>query len=102
MLTITKSELMAMLGNFRSVKNAPSRNGENQAPNQFIIEFDKGSAFQSYKSLVAVRYNDQLYLGKDHDYSVTTSRFLKEWTDYNAKERRRGLQNETFISIIDD
>jgi hypothetical protein len=102
MLTITKSELMAKLGNFRSVKNAPSRNGENQAPNQFIISFENGRVFQSYSSLVAAKIDGQLYLGKDHDYSVTTSRFLKEWTDYNAKERRRGLQNETFISIIDD
>lgn len=101
MKTIKKSELMAMLGNFESVKNAPSRNGENQAPNQFILEFENGSAFQSYRSLVAVRCNGKLYLGEDHDYSNTTSRFVGEWTHRNAKERRQGLKDESIILIKD-
>lgn len=99
MKTISISELRKKLGGFESVKNAPSRNGENTAPNQFIISFENGRVFQSYSSLVAAKIDGQLYLGEDHDYSVTTSRFLKEWTGMTAKERRDGLAKGWYIKI---
>ena len=102
MKTIKKSELMGMLGNFRSVRNTPSRNGESQAPNQFELFFENGRVFQSYRSLVAVNINGQLYFSPEHDYSVTTSSHLARWCGYNAAERRNMLKNEEAIFIYED
>ena len=99
MKTISISELRKKLGGFKSVKNAPSRNGENTAPNQFIITFEHGRVFQSYSSLVAAKIDGQLYLGEDHDYSNTTCRFVKDWTNTTAQQRRDGLAKGLYIKI---
>lgn len=56
----------------------------NKVANQFIIEYDKFTAFQSYSTLIAVydHENDTLYLD-EKKYSVTTSKytniFIKEY-----------------------
>lgn len=99
MVTISRNELTSLLGNFRSVENAPSRNGENTAPNQFIIHFEHGEVFQSYRSLIGARINGRLYLTDRHDYSVTTGRFCGAWCGLNAKERRKGLADGTITMV---
>ena len=57
------------------VSNMLSSRG-NKVANQFIIEFDNYTAFQSYNTLIAVydHENDTLYLDKKK-YSVTTSKY---------------------------
>jgi hypothetical protein len=104
MKTIRKSEIMQMLGNFKSVKNTPSRNGYGQAPNQFEIRFENGRVFQSYNSLIAVKMNDgRIYLTNDHEYSNTTSGHVGRWLGgMSAKERRQALCNETITLITED
>jgi hypothetical protein len=62
---------------------------------------ENGRAFQSYDSLIAVRYNGNLYLTEDHDYSNTTSKYATEWTGYTTQERRQGLKDGRFILITD-
>lgn len=99
--SITKQQLMEMLGPFKSVKNAPSRNGYSQAPNQFDIRFQNGVVFQSYNALVGARINGRLYFSGYHDYSNTTSRHTKAWCGYTAEERRKGLEDGTFTLIED-
>lgn len=99
MKTITRNELMAKLGNFKSVENAPSRNGYNSAPNQFILTFENGEVFQSYKSLIGAKINGILYLTRYHDYSNTTSRFCGAWCGHNCKERRKGISDETITFV---
>ena len=102
MRTITRKELTKKLGAFRSVKNAPSRNGENAAPNQFIIDYANGVVFQSYDSVVAVKMkNGELYFGSDHEYSVTTKRFVKAFSGHTNSERRRMLKDEVATLIVD-
>ncbi len=101
MKTISKAELMNLLGSWKSVENAPSRNGENEAPNQFYIRFENGVIFQSYKSLIGARINGNLYFSDKHDYSTTTSLHTKKWCGYNTKERREGLRNGAFTLITD-
>ena len=102
MKTIKKSTLMKKLGAFVSVHNTPSRCGYGEAPNQFEIRFENGSAFQSYRSLIAVKMGGQLYLTGNHDYSNTTCGHVGRWCGYNTKERRAGLDNEKFIFITED
>lgn len=102
MKTIKKSTLMKKLGAFVSVCNTPSRCGYGVAPNQFDIRFENGRVFQSYRSLIAVKMDGQLYLTGNHDYSNTTSGHVGRWCGYNAKERRAGLANEEIIFITED
>lgn len=48
--------------------------------NQFIRIVDDGIVFQSYKSNIAyIRNNGILEIGKDWDYSQTTSKYLKQF-----------------------
>ena len=101
MKTIKKSDLIAKLGNFVSVKNTESRNGYGIAPNQFEIRFENGTVFQSYRSMIAVRMNGQLYFTDSHDYSNTTSGHCKRWCGYSAQQRRAGLESGKFILIED-
>ena len=58
------------------VSNMLSSRG-NKIANQFIIEYDKFTAFQSYSTLIAVydHENDTLYQDKNF-YSHTTSKYL--------------------------
>lgn len=93
-------DFMALLGNFVSVENAPSRNGYNTAPNQFIITFENGKVLQSYKSFVAAKVNGRKYVTHKHDYSATTSRFVKEFLGMNKAERLKALDCEE-ITMVD-
>lgn len=94
-------DLMSKLGNFKYVENAPSRNGENKAPNQFILHYENGQVFQSYKSVCAARINGEYYLTKYHDYSCTTSLHVTKWMGRNTQERRKGMVEGRFITIED-
>lgn len=89
----TKKELFKDFGNFVSVKNAPSRNGYNVAPNQFIIEFENGLLFQSYDSIVAGVSNKGKFVTDKHDYSATTNRFVRWYLGMTLDERRKAIKN---------
>ena len=89
---ISIKQLKSKLGNFISVENATSRNGMNTAPNQFILQYDNGSLFQSYKTPVAAYVNGELYINvKSHAYSTTTNRFVKQYTELSKSEREKGI-----------
>ena len=61
------------------VYNMKTRSG-NKAVNQFIIETDDVTAFQSYQSTIAVKKLGQsLQLSQQWDYSKTTLQYLKEF-----------------------
>lgn len=102
MKTIKKSLLLNQLGGPRKVQNLQSPRSCRDVPNQFDIECENGIAFQSYRTLIAVRMNGYLYLTRDHDYSNTTSKYATEWTGYSTKERREGLKSGKFIFIEED
>lgn len=99
MVTISRDILTSALGAFRSVENAPSRNGENTAPNQFIIRFENGEVFQSYRTFIGAKIGGKLYLSNCHDYSNTTSRFCGAWCGMSAKERRKAIADEKVIVV---
>lgn len=89
---ISYKELTKKLGSFISIENAPSKNGENEAPNQFIYQFDNGSMLQSYKTPVAAWVNGTLYLNEPyHACSTTTNRFVKQYTNLSKSEREKGI-----------
>lgn len=63
------------------VKHLTSTRTGEAVKNQFIIEFGNLICFQSYNSLIAIynKEDNSLTLGKHFDYSVTTSKYLKQF-----------------------
>ena len=52
--------------------------------------------FQSYNSDVAAFVGGQLYVNETyHDYSNTTMRYCKTFTDLTTEERRQGIKTGT-------
>lgn len=100
--TIKKSLLLRQLGNIVRVRNLCSPRSYRPVSNQYDLEHENGIAFQSYDSLIAVRMNGYLYLTDSHDYSNTTSKYATEWTGYDTKQRRKGLESGKFIRIVED
>ena len=99
--TITRNVLTKKLGNFISVENLPSRNGQRKAPNQFELKFENGRVFQSYDSLIGVMMNSgDICFTDRHDYSNTTSLHCKNWCHIDTRTRREGLKSGKFIGII--
>lgn len=99
--SIKEKTLLRKLGKFVSVENVESRNGCGKAPNQFRIVYEKGEIFQSYKSLIGVYFDGTYYFNNLHSCSNTTSSHTTRWCGYDAKERRKGLADGTFIKIVD-
>ena len=102
MKTIKKSLLLRQLGAVQTVRNLVSPRSGRKVANQFDAVHTNGISFQSYATLIAVRMNGYLYLTDYHDYSKTTSKYATEWTGYNTKERRAGLESGRFILIEED
>ena len=99
--TITKDKLMKRLGNFISVENLPSRNGQEKASNQFELKFENGKVFQSYDSLIGVILsNGEICFTDLHDYSNTTSLHCKNWCGIDTKSRRSGIKSGKYMRII--
>lgn len=101
MQTIRRASLMALLGGIKNVSNLSSPRSWRPVANQYNLTMENGMAFQSYDSLIAVRYGGKLYLTDYHDYSNTTSKYCTEWTGYTTQERRRGLKEGRFILVTD-
>lgn len=68
------------------------RSGE-AVKNQVVINMNNGEVFQSYDSTIAVKYKGVYYLTNDFDYSVTTSKYLKQFCGKSAKEIKTELKN---------
>ena len=69
------------------------RSGE-AVRNQVVINMDNGRVFQSYDSTIAIKHNGVVYLTNDFDYSVTTSKYLKQFCGKSAKEIKTELKNK--------
>lgn len=60
----------------------------------FVIYLNENTrALQSYESLVAVWHMGQLYLGKHHDFSPMTVRYVLGFTCLNLPTRRKMLES---------
>ena len=63
---------------FEKVRQLRNSNG-NKVANQFVIETDKGTFFQSYGTIIAGFTNDGLVFDRDYwNYSWTRQRLRKE------------------------
>jgi len=84
------------------VKNMTSNNG-NKVPNQFIIEDDNSTYFQSYNSMIVkIEDNgslpDKVYLDEVYyNYSRTTSKYRNIFLNMTTKEIDNKIKNGSFI-----
>ena len=69
------------------VSNMISSNG-NKVPNQFIIERDTKTVFQSYNTIVAIKENGNVILDSNAlEYSNTTLKYLKQFLNTNESKK---------------
>ena len=76
----------------------------NSIPNQFILEYSLNkTAFQSYKTLVAVYLHDvdTMYIDKKR-YSVTVSKYLNRFKDEYSPLHIQYIDNNELYKIIEN
>lgn len=71
------------------------------SPKQLIIKTKYGKLFRSYDSNIAFLPKDEniIYLGKDWDYSKTTSVYRNKFLNKTTKELEQMIKNKTAIII---
>jgi len=78
------------------VSSMQSSNG-NDVPNQFIITTYGKTIFQSYNSVIAVKYSDgSVVLGEDWEYSTTTGKYRNQFLGEGIAETRKKLEDGTY------
>lgn len=91
--------LKKRLKGFAEVRNmeSPSWKGGKVA-NQFIIELENAKIFQSYNSIIAIKYfpkdsyMPKIYLTDDWDYSVTTGKYRNQFLGETKKETEEKIR----------
>lgn len=83
------------------VSNMLSSKG-NKVANQFIIEYNRFTAFQSYSTLIAVydHENDVLYQDENY-YSRTTSKYLNMFIGVYQPLHIQKVDNNSLHRIIE-
>ena len=103
---IKKDEIYLKLGSFKYVENMASTRGS-ATPNQFILWFENGQVFQSYKSIIAVKFNafksvdNPYYLGSDWEFSQTTGKYRNAFLNSNKKSIINDLKNGVAVLMED-
>ena len=88
--------MKALLGNFRSLQQFEGHNGE--VKNQFQIFTDKGTAFQSYSSIIAAKVDGKVYLDENKwDYSTTTGKYRNQFLRETKKETEKKIKSGEYI-----
>ena len=84
------------------VLNMISSNG-NKVPNQFIIESDNKTVFQSYNTIVAIKENGKVILdSKALEYSNTTLKYLKQFLNTNESKKSLYAKIESGFYQVED
>ena len=76
-----------------------SRTGK-AIPNQFIIDGEYFTYFQSYDSIIAKigKTRGLIYLDKTYwDYSVTTSKYRNQFLNETTEETKEKIKDGTYI-----
>lgn len=79
------------------VRNMVSGNG-NDVPNQFIIEDDTATYFQSYSTIIVKREARKITLDERYwNYSKTTSKYRSLFLEESTKETERKIKEGVYI-----
>lgn len=90
-------EIFKRLGNFISVENLENDHGP--IPNQFLINFQNGSIFQSYKSIIAIEIFNAVYLTEHWNYSSTIGRYRNIYLGEKRKETEKKIKTGEYILL---
>ena len=103
---ITREEVLENLGRFITTSNMNTARG-GKASNQFELYYENGVAFQSYESIIAIKFGNyenipeklkgKIVLGSDYDYSKTTNKYRCAFLGEYMKETRQKLENGTYL-----
>ena len=76
------------------IENMTSSNG-NKIANQFIYRDGESTVFQSYSSVIAIRYSDgRIELDADKwDYSTTTGKYRNQFLGETKKETEAKIKS---------
>ena len=96
-ISIKKEQLIEKLGQFIGSCNMVSHNQYvhgncfgRPVPNQHILEFEHGRAFQSYDTLIAVKFdNGKVYLNTVFDHTNTTCNYTTDFLEHSYKEIKK-------------
>lgn len=72
-----------------------------EVANQFVIEANDEIFFQSYDSTIAKIGKDDVTLGADYNYSVTTSKYLRQFLEEYAYNIWYKMQSTGGKSVSD-
>ena len=74
----------------------------NNRPNQYFIDTPYGQFFQSYKTMIAFKdNNNQIFLDKNYwDYSTTTGKYRNIFLNENKKLTEKKI-NANIYSLVD-
>ena len=90
-----------MKGNKMKVKNLISLRSKKPVANQFIIEYQNHSYFQSYESVIAhVDWQNPNKVELDEkfwNYSKTTSKYRNQFLGETTKETQAKINNGKYI-----
>jgi len=84
------------------VKNMLSSRSGKPIANQFVVTVDNMEIFQSYKTVIAVRWADKevVLLDYNYNYSPTTSKYLYQFLGFKKDIINKKVQNNS-IRIMD-
>lgn len=66
---------------------------------QVVVNFENGSIFYSYDTLIAIKCDNRTYLTEYYSASRTTSFFLKQFTGDSRKQIEAKLKSKEYILI---
>ena len=91
-------EIKKILENLPKLGNIQSSRG-NDIPNQFIINGEDFTLFQSYRSPIAMIKDGKTDLFRDWAYSVTTGKYRNEFLGETKKETLAKLKSGEYIAV---
>lgn len=80
------------LKGFANITNMCSPRSGNEVANQFDVEFDNGSLFKSYNSIIVIKLGQKVYLGNNWDYSKTTGIYRNQFLGEGIEETREKIK----------
>lgn len=90
---MTTKQIAKALGKVQSVE---------KGSNCYVYHCKNGIVLQSYRSMVAVRFNSgKVVFGKWYDYSATTRKQICKYIGMHADARRAGVA-DGYIQVLED
>lgn len=78
------------------VSQFEGRNGA--VKNQFLIETETATVFQSYNSVIAKKENGKIFLDEKYwDYSTTTGKYRNQFLGEGKKETQRKIDSGEYV-----